>query len=149
MAAEVALVTGGARRIGRAIVERLAESGYAVVIHCNQSRSEAEELAAQIRAKGGQAAVVTADLVDAAAVDGVLPAAEAAFGPVTLLVNNAGVGTHTPLLDSDVDAMNRMIDLNVNALTRLTYAAVPGFVARGRGAIINISSIVGIAPHNH
>lgn len=65
---------------------------------------------------------------------------------ITLLVNNAGVGTHTPLLDSDVNAMTRMIDLNVTALTRLTYAAVPGFVARGKGAVINISSIVAIAP---
>jgi short-subunit dehydrogenase len=50
------------------------------------------------------------------------------------------------LLDSDVDAMTRMIDLNVTALTRLTYAAVPGFVARGKGAVINIASIVSIAP---
>ena len=61
-------------------------------------------------------------------------------------MNNAGIGTHTPLLDSDVGAMTRMIGLNVIALTRLTYAAVPGFVSRGKGAIINISSIVGIAP---
>jgi short-subunit dehydrogenase len=65
---------------------------------------------------------------------------------ITLLVNNAGIGTHTPLLDSDADAMTRMIDLNVTALTRLTYAAVPGFVARGKGTVINISSVVGIAP---
>ncbi len=65
---------------------------------------------------------------------------------ITLLVNNAGVGTHKPLLDSDVDDMTRMIELNVTALMRLTYAAVPGFVARGRGALINIASIVAIAP---
>ncbi|WP_258403056.1 SDR family NAD(P)-dependent oxidoreductase, partial [Burkholderia multivorans] len=60
--------------------------------------------------------------------------------------NNAGIGTHTPLLESDVDAMTRMIDLNVTALTRLTYAAVPGFVARGHGAVINIASIVALSP---
>jgi short-subunit dehydrogenase len=63
-----------------------------------------------------------------------------------LLVNNAGIGTHTALLDSDVDQMTRMIELNVTAPTRLTYAAVPGFIARGQGAIINISSVVSIAP---
>lgn len=62
-----------------------------------------------------------------------------------MLVNNAGVGATGPLLASDVDKMEEMIALNVNALTRLTYAAVPGFVARGSGAIINIASIVGIA----
>lgn len=65
---------------------------------------------------------------------------------ITLLVNNAGIGTHTPLLQSDVERMEQMIDLNVTALTRLTYAAMPGFVARGAGGIINISSIVAIAP---
>ncbi|HEX5793796.1 MAG TPA: SDR family NAD(P)-dependent oxidoreductase, partial [Rheinheimera sp.] len=65
---------------------------------------------------------------------------------ITLLVNNAGTGTHTALLDSDITQMSKMITLNISALTRLTYAAVPGFVARGQGSIINISSIVSIAP---
>ncbi|MGR8025352.1 SDR family NAD(P)-dependent oxidoreductase, partial [Burkholderia cenocepacia] len=65
---------------------------------------------------------------------------------ITLVGNNAGIGTQAPLLDSDVDAMTRMSDLNVTALTRLTDAAVPGFVARGRGAVSNISSIVAISP---
>jgi short-subunit dehydrogenase len=64
---------------------------------------------------------------------------------ITALVNNAGIGAAGPLLSSDVDKMDEMISLNVRALTRLTYAVVPGFVARGGGTIINIS-IVGIAP---
>ena len=63
-----------------------------------------------------------------------------------MLVNNAGIGTHTPLLDSDVDQMESMIELNVTALTRLSYAAVPGFVARGKGALINIASVVAVSP---
>ena len=65
---------------------------------------------------------------------------------ITVLVNNAGIGSGAPLLNSDVELMERMINLNVTALTRLTYAAVPGFVARHRGTIINIASVVGIAP---
>ncbi len=65
---------------------------------------------------------------------------------IGLLVNNAGIGTHTPLLESNVERMTDMIELNVTALTRLAYAAVPGFVARGKGAIINIASIVAITP---
>ncbi|MDF2694681.1 MAG: family oxidoreductase, partial [Labilithrix sp.] len=65
---------------------------------------------------------------------------------ITMLVNNAGFGAVTPLLASNVETMSSMIALNVEALTRLTYAAVPGFVARGRGAIVNISSIVAIGP---
>ena len=63
-----------------------------------------------------------------------------------MLVNNAGVGATGPLVSSDVDKMDDMISLNVTALTRLTYAAAPEFVARGNGTIINISSIVAIAP---
>jgi short-subunit dehydrogenase len=65
---------------------------------------------------------------------------------ITLLVNNAGVGAAGPLLNSDVEKMDEMIRLNVGALTRLTYAAVPGFVARGGGSIINIASVVAISP---
>ena len=65
---------------------------------------------------------------------------------ITMLVNNAGVGSAAPLLVSDVDTMSDMIALNVGALTRLTYAVVPGYVARGTGTIVNIASIVAIAP---
>jgi short-subunit dehydrogenase len=65
---------------------------------------------------------------------------------ITLLVNNAGVGGTAPLLQADVDKMEAMIALNITALTRLTYAVVPGFVARGGGSIINIASMVAIAP---
>jgi NAD(P)-dependent dehydrogenase (short-subunit alcohol dehydrogenase family) len=63
-----------------------------------------------------------------------------------MLVNNAGVASVAPLLDADIKKMEAMIDLNVTALTRLTYAAAPGFVARGAGTIINIASVVGISP---
>ncbi|MGH6808438.1 MAG: SDR family NAD(P)-dependent oxidoreductase, partial [Ensifer adhaerens] len=65
---EVALVTGGARRIGRAIVERLADAGYAIAIHYRTSQAEAETLAAEVRDRGGRAITVAADLVDPAAV---------------------------------------------------------------------------------
>ncbi len=65
---------------------------------------------------------------------------------ITMLVNNAGVGAVTALLDTDVDRMDDMIALNVTALTRLTYAVARAFVARGRGTIINIATIVGISP---
>ena len=64
---------------------------------------------------------------------------------ITMLVNNAGIGAVASILQADVDKMESMIDLNITALTRLTYAAAPAFVARGAGTIINISSVVGIA----
>jgi NAD(P)-dependent dehydrogenase (short-subunit alcohol dehydrogenase family) len=86
-----ALVTGGARRIGRAIVRALAGAGYAVAIHAHRSLEAAEELAAEIAAAGGRAAVVAADLADHDDVAGLVAAAAAAVGPLTLLVNNASV----------------------------------------------------------
>ena len=88
-AARTALVTGAGRRIGAAIALALARAGYAVVLHANNSRDDAERLASTIMGAGGQAHVVLADLADHEAVRGLVPAA-AAFGRLTLLVNNAG-----------------------------------------------------------
>lgn len=91
MPRRVALVTGGARRIGRAIALDLARHGYDVAIHCNSSRAEAEAVAAEIRAGNTRATVVEADLSDLAAVARIVPETEAALGAPTLLVNNASV----------------------------------------------------------
>jgi NAD(P)-dependent dehydrogenase (short-subunit alcohol dehydrogenase family) len=88
--ARTALITGAGRRIGRAIALALARSGYSMVLHARHSRSDAERLAAEIAAAGGRAAVVLGDLADPQAVQGLIPAAAASFGPLTLLVNNAG-----------------------------------------------------------
>jgi short-subunit dehydrogenase len=110
----------------------------------NQSRLE--ELAARLRNETGRSVeIVPADLND----DGDLRRVETVLRTnkaISMLVNNAGVGGAAPLLASDVDAMDRMIRLNVLALTRLTYAAAPVFVERGNGTIINIASIVAISP---
>ena len=140
-----ALVTGASSGIGAVYAERLARRGYDLVLVA-RNRDRLATLAGRITNDTRRSVeILDADLNDRNA----LAAVEAKLkedASITLLVNNAGVGTHTPLLDSDVDAMTRMIDLNVTALTRLTYAAVPGFVGRGNGAVINIASIVGIAP---
>ncbi|TKC88702.1 SDR family oxidoreductase [Trinickia terrae] len=140
-----ALITGASSGIGAIYADRLARRGYDLILVA-RSRERLAALANRITDETHQnVEIVDADLTDRNGV----AAVEAKLkedASITLLVNNAGVGTHSPLLDSDVDAMTRMIDLNVTALTRLTYAAAPGFVARGKGAIINISSIVGIAP---
>lgn len=85
-----ALVTGGARRIGRSIVIAVARAGYAVAIHARQSAAAAEDLCHQIVTAGGRAAVVTGDLADHDQVLRLVPAANATVGPLTLLVNNAG-----------------------------------------------------------
>lgn len=140
-----ALITGASSGIGAVYAERLARRGYDLILVA-RNRDRLIALADRLTNETRRSVeIIDADLNDRAALAGV-EAKLRQDASITLLVNNAGVGTHTPLLDSDVDAMTRMIDLNVTALTRLTYAAVPGFVARGNGAVINISSIVAIAP---
>lgn len=140
-----ALITGASSGIGAIYANRLARRGYDLILVArNQSRLN--DLAKRLTDETGRAIeVVAADLgnkPDLGRVEQILRT----DASITLLVNNAGVGATSPLLASDVDKMEEMITLNVNALTRLTYAAVPGLVARGMGAIINIASIVGIAP---
>jgi short-subunit dehydrogenase len=140
-----ALITGASTGIGALYADRLARRGYDLVLVA-RNRERLNARAQDIGNRTGRAVeVFVADLNDAAALAGV-EAKLREDASITLLVNNAGIGTHTPLLGSDVEAMTRMIALNVTAPTRLTYAAVPGFVARGRGAVINIASIVALAP---
>ena len=140
-----ALITGASSGIGAVYADRLARRGYDLILVA-RNRDRLIGLADRITNETRRSVeIIDADLNDRAA----LTAVETKLkqdASITLLVNNAGVGTHTPLLDSDVDAMTQLIDLNVTALTRLTYAAIPGFVARGNGAVINISSIVAISP---
>jgi len=140
-----ALITGASTGIGALYADRLARRGHDLVLVArNHDRLQA--IADTLRRSTGRAVeVLAADLGDAASLATVEQRLRQDTG-IGLLVNNAGIGTHTPLLESDVDKMTQMIALNVTALTRLSYAAVPGFVARGAGALINISSIVAIAP---
>jgi len=140
-----ALITGASSGIGAIYAEQLAHKGYDLILVA-RDRSRLNTLATRIT-------TATQRVVEVLDADLAIPAQRAVVeaklrddASITLLVNNAGVGTHTPLLQSDVERMEQMIDLNVTALTRLSYAAIPGFVARGKGGIINISSIVAIAP---
>lgn len=136
--AEVALVTGGARRIGRAIVERLAQAGYAVAIHCGSAREEADALAAILAEAGGRAWVISADLADPVAVDAIVPAAEAALGPVSLLVNNASSFLVDDLTTLDVATWNRQFSINLRAPSMLAGAMAKRLPADRDGAIVNI-----------
>jgi short-subunit dehydrogenase len=140
-----AVVTGASTGIGAVYADRLAKRGYDLILVA-RDRSRLDQLARRITDETRRSVeVIGADLSDKKD----LAAVEAKLrtdSSITLLVNNAGVASGAPLLGSDVDQMEAMIALNVTALTRLTYAAVPGFVARAKGAIINIASIVAVAP---
>jgi uncharacterized protein len=140
-----ALITGASAGIGALYADRLARRGYDLVLVA-RNRDRLDKLARRISDETRRSVeVIAADLnnkSDLARVEANLRADNG----VTMLVNNVGVGATLPLLNADVDKMDDLIGLNVNALMRLTYAAVPGFVARGGGTIINIASIVAVAP---
>jgi NAD(P)-dependent dehydrogenase (short-subunit alcohol dehydrogenase family) len=135
---KIALVTGGARRIGRAITEALAARGYAVVIHCNASGAEADALAADIHARGGQAAVVQADLALPEPVAALMAQAVQPFGPVTLLVNNASLFIADTLHSIDVPTWNRQFSVNIRAPSVLAGAMAAALPEARKGAIVNI-----------
>ena len=140
-----AVVTGASRGIGAVYADRLAKRGYDLIL---VARSEAplNALTASLAsANGRHITPIVADLsskTDLAKVETKLREDLS----ITMLVNNAGIGSVVPLLNADIEKMEEMIALNSIALTRLTYAAAPAFVKRGTGAIINISSVVGISP---
>lgn len=140
-----ALITGASSGIGATYADRLARQGYDLILVArNQHRLE--RLAAQLNADTQRdIQVVVADLnlpADLARIEQILHD----DSRISLLVNNAGIGATAPLLDSDADKMEAMILLNVLALTRLAKAAATNFVAQGRGTLINIGSIVAVAP---
>lgn len=138
-----ALITGASSGIGAVYADRLAEAGYDLILVARSGDRLADLGRRLTTASGRSVETLAADLTQAdelAQVEQVLKTDQS----ITLLVNNAGIAATTPLLQSNVDEMTRMIALNVTAPTRLAYAAAPAFVARGAGTIINIASIVAI-----
>lgn len=133
-----ALVTGGSKRIGRAIVEDLAAHGFAVVIHAHRSVAEAEALAASFHAKGGRAAVVTADLADLASLRPMWNAAVAALGPIDLLVNNAAIFEPDEIGGLDPENWRRQMTINLEAPVFLAEAFAAGLPDGAEGSIVNL-----------
>lgn len=140
-----ALITGASSGIGAIYADRLAKAGYDLILVARRADRLAQMARRLTTQSGRSIETLAADLTqagDLALVENVLKT----DASITLLVNNAGIAAATPLLQSNVDEMERMITLNVTAPTRLAYAAAPAFVARGTGTIINIASIVAINP---
>ncbi len=141
----IALITGASKGIGAVYAERLARRGHDLILVARDA-ARLNELSARLARETGR--TVTPLIADLNSKDD-LATVEARLRDdpnITMLVNNAGTADIVPLLAADVDKMEDMIRLNTIALTRLTYAAAPGFVKRGAGTIINIASVVGIAP---
>jgi short-subunit dehydrogenase len=139
-----ALITGASTGIGAVYADRFAKRGYDLVLVA-RSQENLTEVAARLKTTGRSIETMAADLTKKEDVQRV--AERLRTDPtITALVNNAGLGSAHKLLDSNIDDLESMIYLNVTALTRLALAALPGFVARKNGLLINIASVVALAP---
>jgi short-subunit dehydrogenase len=144
--AGTALVTGPTAGIGRSFALQLARRGHDLVLVA-RDEDRLEELAAELRASYGvDVEVLRADLVDRSSLGEVEARLADPDRPVDLLVNNAGFGMKERFLDNPVDAENAMLDVLVTAVLRLSHAALGAMTARGRGGIINVSSVAAFLP---
>ncbi|MFD4697862.1 SDR family oxidoreductase [Streptomyces niveus] len=140
----VVIVTGGSRGIGRESAERLAADGHAVVVNYAGNQAEAEAAVAAITESGGTAMAFRADVADEVAVSALFDAAEETYGGVDVLVHAAGVMSVTPLVDTELDALDRMHRTNIRGTFVVDQQAARRL--RSGGAIINFSSsVVGLA----
>ncbi|KJS35884.1 MAG: 3-oxoacyl-ACP synthase [Hyphomonas sp. BRH_c22] len=135
-----ALVTGASGGIGRAIATALSEAGAKVALSGTRE-SVLEEVAATLK---GESAIVTCNLSDAEAVDGLVGRAEAAIGPLDILVANAGITRDKLLIQMKDEDWNDVLQVNLGSYFRLTKSAVRGMMKRRYGRIIGITSIVGV-----
>ena len=144
-----ALVTGGAKRLGRAICLALAADGFKVAIHCRRSGPDAAALANEIEQGGGAAMVLAADLADEAAVAGLLPSAAAAFGPIGVLVNNASAFERDEWNDATRQSWDRHLEPNLRAPFVLMQAMARGLPAHAEGVVLNMldQRVWSLTPH--
>ena len=137
---KVALVTGASKGIGAAIARELAGRGAAVAVNYSGSKANAENVVAEIKAKGGKAIAVQANLSDPEAIGPLVEQTARVLGPISILVNNAGVYEFGPIESVTPEHFHKQFNLNVLGLLLTTQAAVKHFDPRG-GSIINIGSV--------
>lgn len=147
-----ALVTGASRGIGRAIALALADAGADIVVHCREQQGPAESVAAEIRASGRQAIVVQGDVARSSDCAAIVDAAREALGPLTILVNNAGITRPQPLDEITEQDWDELIATNLKSAFLLTQAVLPDMRTAGFGRIVNIASVAAhlggiVGPH--
>jgi 3-oxoacyl-[acyl-carrier protein] reductase len=141
LAGKVALVTGGARNIGRAIARSLAAGGAAVMVNANTSRVEAEQTVGMIQAAGGNAAVHIADVTDAGAVAAMVEAMVKQFGRLDILINNAAVRAETPFAEIRLEEWRRVLSTVLDGAFLCAQACLPHLMRAGGGSIVNIGGL--------
>lgn len=139
----IALVTGSTRGIGRGIAESLIDAGAKVIV-CGRSKQDADAVAVELCAAGGEARGLACDLLDEGAVGDLVPRALEVFGGLDILVNNAGGDADAPAIDYPLDKWRQILTLDLEVPFRLCQAAAQHFEGKGGGAIINVCSILGL-----
>ncbi len=143
LSGKAALVTGGSRGIGRAIVEELAANGADVAINYVRSASEAQELAENVQARGHRAIALQANVGVEEEARGMVERAAAELGRLDFLVNNAGISHDHAIQNMTGEEWRAVVDVNVNGVFYCTSAAIPHMIEAGGGKIINIASVLG------
>lgn len=141
---KVAIITGSSRGIGACIARRYAEEGARVAVVAHTKLDKAEAVAAEINTAGGEAKAFQADVSNVSDCERLAGEVAAAFGPVDILVNNAGIFTAVPIEETTEEIWDTQVDLNMKGSFFMAKAVVPGMKAKGRGKIINITSIAGV-----
>ncbi len=137
-------MTGAATGIGKATALSFAADGYKVAVHYNKSEQAALNLCTEIAAQGGRAVAVHADVSDAAQVESMVQRVNAVFGPIGVLVNNAGVAQSKLFTDLTAGDWDKMFDVNVKGVFHCCQSVLPDMISRKSGCIINVSSIWGM-----
>ena len=146
MAQPVALITGGAVRVGRAISSALSAAGYRLVVNFHASEEAAASLADELRAAGGEAIAVAADVSDRDQVEALMTAALDAFGRLDLVVNNAAIFEERPFLEVEQRLWRRTLEVNLDGPFNIGQAAARIMSKSGGGRIINICGTAGVSP---
>ncbi len=145
LSGQVALVTGAARRIGRAVALRLAQEGADVVVHFRSSKSEAEELVSEITGLGVRSLAFSADLTRPTEIQALFDRASSQFGRLDILINNASNFLHTEFAGTTESSWDASLDTNLKSVFFCSQAAAP-LLRESRGVIINFSDVGGILP---
>ena len=140
---KVALITGSSRGIGRACAETLSEAGWAVCINCIERTDLAAALCESLRQKGRETIWVQADVADAEAVRAMVERTERELGPVSLLVNNAGIARQQQFQDIDRATWDRVFAVNLGGCYNTIQAVLPHMLHEHAGCIVNMSSVWG------
>lgn len=140
---KVALVTGGARNIGRAISLSLAAGGATVMVNANTSRAAGEETVAMIKKAGGKAALHIADVTDAKAVAQLVAETVQQFGRIDMVINNAAIRAETPFEKITFEEWRRVISIGLDGTFLVTQACLPHLIKAGNGAVVNIGGLTG------